>query len=85
MNNVGVGINGVNSFGGGIGTGVGINPSIPNQTLGGVTNTFSPSGFQRTPPVINQLSPVGSYGAAPVGIPFVQPTGVPPVAIPRPI
>lgn len=86
-NNIGVGINGMNSVGGGIGTGIGVNPAIPNSTLTGVqTNPFSPPGFQRTPIGINQLNavtPVGNYGTAPVGIPFVQPTGVPPVAIPR--
>ena len=90
---IGVGMNNANSIGG-IGTTpftqtFGLSPSngIPTQALAGIqTNTFSSQGFQRTLPGMNQINavtPVGSYGTAPVGIPFVQPTGVPPVALPR--
>lgn len=69
----------------------GVNPPFPGTngrpSTGGLPgiqkNGFFPAGF---PSGVNGglgVTPVGRFGAAPTGIPFMNPTGVPPVGIPR--
>ena len=64
----------------------GLPAGLTGVSTGFQTNNFSAAFPGANAAGVNRLSavtPVGAFGTAPVGIPFVSPTGVPPVAVPR--